>query len=182
MKKLSSGLIFLLLLLVGCAQRGDDAPYDTKESCLNGIYLVSRGDLFGAIDEEEKVLLPVIYDRVEMISDDVFCAYLDDMLFVADRGGNIVGTMPLAECTSDADVLRFYNDGVDDSFNNWEAVLEGYSRLSAICMDKAKSVEEARSQADLVEEMLRSAKGVMSEEQKTRFNKIKNDFKEYRRR
>jgi len=174
----------LLLVLCGCSDKGTPSEitkFDSRENCFNGTYLVSAGNRFGTADEKGNILLPLIFDKIEYITDEVACAYLGETIYVAGADGFFRENVPASDNLDSDTIVRIYNEALDSSFAGWKEVLEQYEILFARCSDKSCSVDEAMAQARYVEDLLMNVSGSMTSDQLERCETIRKSYREQSR-
>ena len=132
-------LLSVLLLTWGCGTRAPEPVSETKSDAdvvsydgewygFNGRTIVRKDSLYGVLDEERRIVLPVVYDAAEFLSDDVLLVNRLGSWLLADRFGRVFEEGP------DAAVLRenwqvLYEQALEADRERWDAVLDRFEEL-----------------------------------------------------
>lgn len=170
----------VIAVLSACGGEGDKghkipAPeaYTTMTYCFNGTSIVSNLDKYGIIDTLGNILLPLRYDNITYITDELAAAREKGLYCLVDT--NHV----LAECIRDgemtADEMAAWAEDVSKKVRqSWDDVLAGYGELSDLCRSEAPDNEAIRKKAEEIRESLAKTVGSMSKDQKAQFESVRN--------
>lgn len=155
------------------------AVYDTSIYCFNGTSIVMSGGKWGIIDTSGTVILPVVYDHVAYITDDIAEAGEGDIHYLADIHGNI-----LAEARSsgnlDEDALAAWAETVTTRLEkSWDHILDMYEELAQLCSDKDADEKSVQAKADEIKLALDEIQGSMSKSQRARFDMIRSSSRDF---
>ena len=171
----------VIAVLSACGGEGDKghkipAPeaYTTMTYCFNGTSIVSNLDKYGIIDTLGNILLPLRYDNITYITDEIAAAREKGLHCLVDKKGHI-----LAECIHDgemsADEMTAWAEEVSKEVRqSWDDVLAGYGELSDLCRSEAPDNEAIRKKAEEIRESLSKTIGSMSKDQKAQFESLRN--------
>lgn len=164
-----------------CGREGDKghkipAPeaYTTMTYCFNGTSIVSNLDKYGIIDTTGNVILPLRYDNITYITDEIAAARKKGLYCLVDTKGHV-----LAECIRDgemtADEMAAWAEDISKKVRqSWDDVLAGYGELSDLCRSEAPDNEAIRKKAEEIRESLAKTVGSMSKDQKSQFESVRN--------
>lgn len=168
-------IIFLLLTLMAmaCASRTevrDVKPgYDTETDCLNGTMIVSVDGKYGLADTSGKEILPMVYDDVYYISDEIAAAFTGQEVGFFDRSGRRLGeTVVVGEADVD-ELLEAYSKIEKAHREQWDDILASYEDLRRYCQSDSASAQTAKLMADEIRASLQKVDGPMEKDQKVRF-------------
>lgn len=171
----------VIAVLSACGGEGDNghkipAPeaYTTMTYCFNGTSIVSNLDKYGIIDTTGNVILPLRYDNITYITDEIAAAQEKGLYCLVDKKGHI-----LAECIRDgemtADEMAAWAEDVSKKVRqSWDDVLAGYGELSDLCCSEAPDNEAIRKKAEEIRESLAKTVGSMSKDQKAQFESVRD--------
>lgn len=171
----------VIAVLGACGREGDKghkipAPeaYTTMTYCFNGTSIVSNLDKYGIIDTTGNVILPLRYDNITYITDEIAAAREKGLYCLVDTKGHV-----LAECIRDgemtADEMAAWAEDVSKKVRqSWDDVLAGYGELSDLCRSEAPDNEAIRKKAEEIRESLAKTVGSMSKDQKAQFESVRN--------
>ena len=171
----------VIAVLGACGGEGDKghkipAPeaYTTMTYCFNGTSIVSNLDKYGIIDTTGNVILPLRYDNITYITDEIAAAREKGLYCLVDTKGHV-----LAECIRDgemtADEMAAWTEDISKKVRqSWDDVLAGYGELSDLCRSEAPDNEAIRKKAEEIRESLAKTVGSMSKDQKAQFESVRN--------
>lgn len=171
----------VIVVLSACSGEGDEghkipAPeaYTTMTYCFNGTSIVSNLDKYGIIDTTGNVILPLRYDNITYITDEIAAAREKGLYCLVDTKGHV-----LAECIRDgemtADEMTAWAEDISKKVRqSWDDVLAGYGELSDLCRSEAPDNEAIRKKAEEIRESLAKTVGSMSKDQKAQFESVRN--------
>lgn len=171
----------VIAVLGACGREGDKghkipAPeaYSTMTYCFNGTSIVSNLDKYGIIDTTGNVILPLRYDNIAYITDEIAAAREKGLYCLVDTKGHV-----LAECIRDgemtADEMAAWAEDISKKVRqSWDDVLAGYGELSDLCRSEAPDNEAIRKKAEEIRESLAKTVGSMSKDQKAQFESVRN--------
>lgn len=171
----------VIAVLGACGGEGDKghkipAPeaYTTMTYCFNGTSIVSNLDKYGIIDTTGNVILPIRYDNITYITDEIAAAREKGLYCLVDTKGHV-----LAECIRDgemtADEMAAWAEDISKKVRqSWDDVLAGYGELSDLCRSEAPDNEAIRKKAEEIRESLAKTVGSMSKDQKAQFESVRN--------
>lgn len=171
----------VIAVLGACGREGDKghkipAPeaYTTMTYCFNGTSIVSNMDKYGIIDTTGNVILPLRYDNITYITDEIAAAREKGLYCLVDTKGHV-----LAECIRDgemtADEMAAWAEDISKKVRqSWDDVLAGYGELSDLCRSEAPDNEAIRKKAEEIRESLAKTVGSMSKDQKAQFESVRN--------
>lgn len=171
----------VIAVLGACGREGDKghkipAPeaYTTMTYCFNGTSIVSNLDKYGIIDTTGNVILPLRYDNITYITDEIAAAREKGLYCLVDTKGHV-----LAECIRDgemtADEMAAWAEDISKKVRqSWDDVLAGYGELSDLCRSEAPDNEAIRKKAEEIRESLAKTVGSMSKDQKAQFESVRN--------
>lgn len=148
--------------------------YTTMTYCFNGTSIVSNLDKYGIIDTLGNILLPLRYDNITYITDEIAAAQEKGLYCLVDTKGHV-----LAECIRDgemtADEMAAWAEDVSKKVRqSWDDVLAGYGELSDLCRSEAPDNEAIRKKAEEIRESLAKTIGSMSKDQKAQFESVRD--------
>lgn len=148
--------------------------YTTMTYCFNGTSIVSNMDKYGIIDTTGNVILPLRYDNITYITDEIAAAREKGLYCLVDTKGHV-----LAECIRDgemtADEMAAWAEDISKKVRqSWDDVLAGYGELSDLCRSEAPDNEAIRKKAEEIRESLAKTVGSMSKDQKAQFESVRN--------
>lgn len=171
----------VIAVLGACGREGDKghkipAPeaYTTMTYCFNGTSIVSNMDKYGIIDTTGNVILPLRYDNITYITDEIAAAREKGLYCLVDTKGHV-----LAECICDgemtADEMAAWAEDISKKVRqSWDDVLAGYGELSDLCRREAPDNEAIRKKAEEIRESLAKTVGSMSKDHKAQFESVRN--------
>lgn len=171
----------VIAVLGACGGEGDKGhiipvpeAYTTMTYCFNGTSIVSNMDKYGIIDTTGNVILPLRYDNITYITDEIAAAREKGLYCLVDTKGHV-----LAECIRDgemtADEMAAWAEDVSKKVRqSWDYVLAGYGELSDLCRSEAPDNEAIRKKAEEIRESLAKTVGSMSKDQKAQFESVRN--------
>lgn len=171
----------VIAVLGACGGEGDKghkipAPeaYTTMTYCFNGTSIVSNLDKYGIIDTTGNVILPLRYDNITYITDEIAAAREKGLYCLVDTKGHV-----LAECIRDGemtvDEMTAWAEDISKKVRqSWDDVLAGYGELSDLCRSEAPDNEAIRKKAEEIRESLAKTVGSMSKDQKAQFESVRN--------
>lgn len=171
----------VIAVLSACGGEGDKGhkipdpeAYTTMTYCFNGTSIVSNLDKYGIIDTTGNVILPLRYDNITYITDEIAAAQEKGLYCLVDTKGHV-----LAECIRDgemtADEMAAWAEDVSKKVRqSWDDVLAGYGELSDLCRSKAPDNEAIRKKAEEIRESLAKTIGSMSKDQKAQFESVRD--------
>lgn len=171
----------VIAVLGACGGEGDKghkipAPeaYTTMTYCFNGTSIVSNMDKYGIIDTTGNVILPLRYDNITYITDEIAAAREKGLYCLVDTKGHV-----LAECIRDGemteDEMTAWAEDISKKVRqSWDDVLAGYGELSDLCRSEAPDNEAIRKKAEEIRESLAKTVGSMSKDQKAQFESVRN--------
>ena len=174
-------ILSVIAVLGACGGEGDKghkipAPeaYTTMTYCFNGTSIVSNMDKYGIIDTTGNVILPLRYDNITYITDEIAAAREKGLYCLVDTKGHV-----LAECIRDgemtADEMAAWAEDISKKVRqSWDDVLAGYGELSDLCRSEAPDNEAIRKKAEEIRESLAKTVGSMSKDQKAQFESVRN--------
>lgn len=174
-------ILLVIAVLGACGGEGDKghkipAPeaYTTMTYCFNGTSIVSNLDKYGIIDTTGNVILPLRYDNITYITDEIAAAREKGLYCLVDTKGHV-----LAECIRDgemtADEMTAWAEDISKKVRqSWDDVLAGYGELSDLCRSEAPDNEAIRKKAEEIRESLAKTVGSMSKDQKAQFESVRN--------
>lgn len=148
--------------------------YTTMTYCFNGTSIVSNLDKYGIIDTTGNVILPLRYDNITYLTDEIAAAREKGLYCLVDTKGHV-----LAECIRDgemtADEMAAWAEDISKKVRqSWDDVLAGYGELSDLCRREAPDNEAIRKKAEEIRESLAKTVGSMSKDQKAQFESVRN--------
>ncbi len=171
-----SYLIIVLLCLQGCrhsgGQSGSTAEYDSVTPCLNGTGIVSRGGKFGVIDSTGTELVPLVFDDLFYLTDDISAAISGGSCEFYDRTGRRLGQTMTGQ-TDPESLLKAYSLIRADLRKEWDGILDSYQRLDIYCASGQATPEQAEQMADDIRKALGGISGPMDKDQQARFEAIR---------
>ena len=171
-----SYLIMVLLCLQGCrhsgGQSGSIAEYDSVTPCLNGTGIVSRGGKFGVIDSAGVELVPLVFDDLFYLTDDIAAAIIGENCEFYDRTGRRLG-QTMSGKTDPESLLKAYSLIREDLRKKWDMILDSYQRLDTYCASGLATPEQAKQMADDIRKALGGISGPMGKDQQARFEAIR---------
>lgn len=171
----------VIAVLGACGGEGDKghkipAPeaYTTMTYCFNGTSIVSNMDKYGIIDTTGNVILPLRYDNITYITDEIAAAREKGLYCLVDTKGHV-----LAECIRDGemteDEMTAWAEDISKKVRqSWDDVLAGDGELSDLCRSEAPDNEAIRKKAEEIRESLAKTVGSMSKDQKAQFESVRN--------
>lgn len=165
----------------GSRQPAQDEHSFRYEDCFNGRLLIEEDGLFGIAEaSDSSVLLLPSYEELAFISDDMSLGCRDGQWSLMDRDGHVIAS------SFDRDYLlgeavELFEKAMADGEKNWNEILDLYDELCNACLDERTSTSDRLRLLNEMEEKTDAATGTMSEEQKARFEHIKERHKEFRR-
>lgn len=171
----------VIAVLSACGGDGDKghkipAPeaYTTMTYCFNGTSIVANLDKYGIIDTTGNVILPLRYDNITYITDEIAAAQEKGLYYLVDTKGHV-----LAECIRDgemsADEMTAWAEEVSKEVRqSWDDVLAGYGELSDLCRSEAPDNEAIRKKAEEIRESLAKTIWSMSKDQKAQFESVRD--------
>ena len=176
--------IFLLLTLtaMACTSRTEVQTathvYDTETDCLNGTMIVSLDGEYGLTDTSGRVIMPVIYDNIYFLTDDVGVAFTGSLCCYFDKDGNRLGETDTDSETSPEVLLETYSKIERDRRRQWDDILGRYEELSRYCRSDSASAGDAELMAEEIRTALESVDGPMEKDQRARFESTYSSYKD----
>lgn len=148
------------------------------ENCFNGRLLVEEDGLWGmAAAEDSSLVLEPGYEELVFISDDLALGCKDAEWTLLDRDGMVVASsMDRSFLLSQA--VDLHESAKEANEEAWNVILDLYDRLSSICLDGQVSTSERLDLMGQIEERVAAAPGIMNEEQRSRFQRIRDRHKQ----
>lgn len=166
--------IFLLtLLLTACSssqvQTEAARVYDSEVNCLNGTMIVSRGGEYGLADTCGKVVLPLGYDEIYFLTDDLAVAFTGNLCCYFDKSGQRLGECIVTPGTSPEELLEIYSRIERERRVQWDSILDLYGDLRRYCLSDSASATTASRMAEDIRTAVQKVGGPMEKDQKARF-------------
>ncbi len=176
--------IFLLLTLMAmaCTSRTEVQTathvYDTETDCLNGTMIVSLDGEYGLTDTSGRVIMPVIYDNIYFLTDDVGVAFTGILCCYFDKDGNRLGETDTDSETSPEVLLETYSKIERDRRRQWDDILGRYEELRRYCRSDSASAGDAELMAEEIRNALEGVDGPMEKDQRARFESTYSSYKD----
>ncbi len=148
--------------------------------CFNQRYIVSEGGKFGMTDQQKKEILPIVYDGISFLTDDIALLSRYGSFMLSDKWGRI-----FAESSSRKELenncQELYDQVLSDDFSFWEIVLREFEIFADKCCE-AKKLRNPDSfllpYRQKIEDLLKMKRGRMTKDQLLRF-KTMSDLQYY---
>lgn len=153
--------------------------------CFNQRYIVSESGKYGMTDQQKKEILPIVYDGISFLTDDIALLSRYGSFMLSDKWGRI-----FAESSSRKELENncqdLYDQVLSDDFSFWEIVLREFEIFADKCCE-AKKLRNPDSfllpYRQKIEDLLKMKRGRMTEDQLLRFKTMSDLqyylFKEY---
>ena len=177
----------LLAVTLGfpCCRQVASAPqipaikaYEDSVYCFNMRSIVSRNGLKGITDLEGNVVLPLEWDSIEFLDDDVALLSRSGLWYLTTRDGRIFGQSDdVSEL--EASFKEMFTRMQEDDMRYWDDVLDQLEALSHACMASARRGvnESILSERNKLQQLLKESHGTaMSKEQEKRLEVIESEF------
>lgn len=174
--------LLILLLPASCGRRdgaalpeaADRDSFDSWEYCYNGCAVVSEGGRFGIADSSGMVLLPLEYDAVSFVTDDVALASAGDDHLLVSKGGDVIAR------SADREYLIENCEAIVRSseaqlFRQWDAILDDFEHLCNAALSGGDTAPMLEKLAD-IKEKAADARGRMTPQQKSRFEALVRNY------
>lgn len=162
--------ILLLTLSPACLQCQDRQ----EVYCFNQRYIVSEGGKFGLVDKQKKEILPVVYDGISFITDDIALLSRFGSYMLSDKWGRIFAEGSSREELEDS-CQDLYDKVLEDDRLYWDSVIDAYSEFTSKCIE-LKTSRNAESillpMKQKIADLLKMKRGHMTEDQQIRFKQI----------
>ena len=167
--------IVFALAAASCSQGIRSGDYDLSQDCFNGVTIVGRDGKYGAVDSSGKEILPVAYDDLWFLTDDIAAAFSGSGCEFFDRRGVRLAWADDASGLSADELLARYEKQRRIAAAKWEKVTVAYEYLCTRVSEGA-GLEEVKKLSEAVRAELRCAEGdaYMDETQRQR---IENAYK-----
>ena len=130
------------------------------------------------LDNRKKEILPLVYDGITFITDDIALLYRYGSYMLSDKWGRI-----FAEGSSRQELEQscqdLYDKVLEDDRQYWETVLAAYSDFSAMCSQvrgHRGAEEKLLPLSRKIENLLKMKRGFMDEDQVARFRQITSTY------
>lgn len=192
MSKWCTYIIFIAVIsaIPGCRQAVATNPlqatisYDDSVYCFNLRSIVSREGLKGIADLDGNVVLPLEWDSIEFLDDDVALLSRSGLWYLSTKDGRI-----FAQATDpselEASSTELFTRMQEDDLRHWDSVLDQLEALSHACISSArKGMNECiLSEQNKLQQLLRERPGTaMSKAQEKRLEAIESEFSSLYRR
>ena len=135
--------------------------------CFNQRYIVSEGGKFGLVDKQKKEILPVVYDGISFLTDDIALLSRYGSFMLSDKWGRI-----FAESSSRKELenncQELYDQVLADDYIYWNDVIEEFYKFADKCWE-VKGRLNAESlllpYRQKIENLLKMKRGRMTEVQ-----------------
>lgn len=182
---------YLLVALSAVSCRRSVAPsasqpvaYEDSVYCFNQRSIVSAGGLYGMVDKEGNRILPLGYQSLEFLSDEVALGCLDGRWQLLTRDGEIIREGP-DRSLSDA-YAQAYESWLQRRENFWNVALDKYEDLCNTCIalrlsghPRSAEVSEAVSRLEWLRHYLQGADASMPPAQAERFRELSLRYNRY---
>ena len=182
MSKWCSYILLLAVTLgIPCCRQAASAPrisatkaYDDSVYCFNMRSIVSRDGLKGITDLEGNVVLPLEWDSIEFLDDDVALLSRSGLWYLSTRDGRIFGQSDDAS-ELEASFKEMFTRMQEDDMRYWDDVLD---QLEACIASARKGMNESiLSQRNKLQQLLEESHGTaMTKEQEKRLELIESEF------
>ncbi|MBR6465672.1 MAG: hypothetical protein IKS82_04475 [Bacteroidales bacterium] len=146
--------------------------------CFNQRYICSEGGKFGMLDKQKKEVLPMVYDGISFLTDDIAILSRYGSFLLCDRWGRI-----FAESSSEEDLEErcqdLYDQVLEEDRLYWEKVLEAYIEFRDSCLrlrGKPNALSQLLPLKQKIGELLSLSRGRMTEDQMARFKSITDGY------
>ena len=169
MKHLSA---VILLFVLSCSLLHSQSRQEVY--CFNQRYIVSEGGKYGMTDQQKKEILPIVYDGISFLTDDIALLSRYGSFMLSDKWGRI-----FAESSSRKELenncQELYDQVLSDDFSFWEIVLREFEIFADKCCE-AKKLRNPDSfllpYRQKIEDLLKMKRGRMTEDQLLRLKTL----------
>ena len=170
------------IVVTSCSTRPETGAvsqvYDTETDCLNGTMIVSLDGEYGLTDTSGRVIMPVTYDNIYFLTDDVGVAFTGSLCCYFDKDGNRLGETDTDSGTSPEMLLETYSKIERDRRRQWDDILGRYEELRRYCRSDSASAGDAELMAEEIRNALKSVDGPMEKDQRARFESTYSSYKD----
>lgn len=168
-------------LAVGCSTRAgsgtERAEFDTETDCLNGTAIVSLDGRYGLADTAGRVILPLDYDDIYFLTDDIAVAFNGQTCSFFDRDGRRAGETFIDGGTTPEELLEAYSKIEKSRRAQWDSILAAYEALRRYCQSDSASAGNAALMAEGIRAAVRKTDGPMEKDQKARFESERSAYR-----
>lgn len=178
-------LLFAVILVTPCCRQASPnsltsatKDYDDSVYCFNMRSIVSRDGLKGITDTEGNILLPLEWDSIEFLDDDVALLSRSGLWYLSTKNGRIFGQGDNAS-ELEASFKETFALMQEDDMRYWDHVLDQLEALSYACIANAhKGMNESiLSERNKLQLLLDEAPGTaMNKAQEKRLGAIESEF------
>lgn len=191
-------VVLLCILMQGCrplarTENGTTPPspppissYESSLYCFNQRYIVSSGGLYGIVDTLGRVLVPISYDSVDFLSDEVSLLGKDGLYFLSDKDGRVFAqSMDENELTTY--FQRLHEDYLLSQSRFWDSVLDSFEDMSGQMLSlRGRRLSKTQrnlllSKKEEIERLLGETAAPPTEQQRMRFERIVERYREIAR-
>ncbi|MBR4802055.1 MAG: hypothetical protein IK041_04520 [Bacteroidales bacterium] len=169
----------LLVIAIGLVFSGFVSAQTRQEIyCFNQRYICSEGGKFGMLDKHKKEVLPMVYDEVSFLTDDIAILSRYGGFLLCDKWGRIFAEGSSREGLEER-CQDLYDQVLEEDRLYWETVLDAYTEFRDSCIRlRGKPSAEAQllPQKQKIEELLKLSRGRMTEDQMARFKSIAEGY------
>lgn len=170
------GIILAFCISAGCGRTREPVPkpeFDTETYCFNGTSIVSKDGRWGIADTSGNIVLPLRYDNVAYVTDEIAAASEGTLRYLIDRGGNVIAETVSDTMLSDEALMDWAEEVSAGIREKWDRVLDSYAELARLCSASGTDKDSITSKAGEIREMLEEISGSMSRDQLSRFEMIR---------
>lgn len=174
-------LLSVSLLVISCRSHSTEPAemidFDTESSCLNGTMIVSSNGKYGLADTCGRVILPVGYDEIYFLTDDLAVAFNGDLCCFFDKGGQRLGESIAGQDSSPEELMEIYSGIEKTRREQWDTILNRYEDFRKYCLSDSATAATASMMAEDIKDAVQKIGGPMEKDQKARFE---SEYSSYR--
>ena len=156
-----------------------EVVYETSTYCFNGTSIVSVAGKWGIVDTLGHIIMPVVYDHIAYITDDMVEASEGDLHYLADSKGNILAETRHRGAMDESTVMDWAAAVAERARKSWDEVLDSYEELASLCLSASPDEKAIQAKADKIREQIEEIRGSMTKDQRARFELIRSSFEDF---
>lgn len=178
-------LILAVFLSIPCCRQAPPSPktaatiaYDDSVYCFNQRSIVSRDGHKGITDLQGKLVLPLEWDSIEFLDDDVALLSRSGLWFLCTRDGRIFAQGSNSSGLEQS-FKELFTQLQENDIRYWDSVLDQLESLSSACLSNTKNgiSESILSERGKLLQLLGESPGAaMSKTQEKRLEAIVSEF------
>lgn len=148
------------------------------EDCLNGYSIVEDKECHGVASSEGELIVPLAYQNIHFIKDDVIAAWNGALWLFFDTEGNVLGRVEGGKYLPSDVLLGMYLEESRNHEAKWETVVLEYEQFCEKCLSEDADPAEMKILSESLKEEAGRIGGFMNEGQRLRIRQAYDSFRQ----